>query len=142
MSNLPGARRFIVRRAIDNSCMSHTAPVVITFAAGSSLERESDRRSDLPIYRNGPPGTFVRLGNTRISLPTDQIVSADEISGRVSVAFGGMRFTGVEEGRLTFVRERELHPEEQLSPARSFRMTLAPEWVASIHQDGRDVWPP
>ncbi len=36
-------------------------PLVIQFAAGSSLEREQDRPSQLPIYRNGPPGTFVRL---------------------------------------------------------------------------------
>jgi len=35
-----------------------------------------------------------------------------------------MHFIGIEEGRLIFIRVRELHPEEQLSPARSHIMTL------------------
>jgi hypothetical protein len=105
------------------------------------LFRERDHPSDLRIVRNGPPGTFVLLGNVRISLPTDQIVAAHETGGAVTVAFGGMRFTGVESGRITFVRERDLLPEDQLSPARSRTMTLEPQWVATVHQDGRTVWP-
>jgi hypothetical protein len=114
--------------------------LVIRFAAGSSLESELDRASELPIYRNGPPGTFVRLGNLRISLPTDQIVDAHRRDDTVIVGFGGMRFDGVHEGRLTFARVRDLRPEEQLSPARSWVMTLEPHWVAAVHENGRQVY--
>jgi hypothetical protein len=115
--------------------------LLIEFAAGSSLDREQDRPSQLPIYRNGPPGTFVRLGNVRISLPTDQIVRADECNAGVIVEFGGMRFTGVDDDRITFDRVRDLWPERELSPARSWKMTLDRRWVASIHENGLQVWP-
>ena len=119
-----------------------TAPLVIEFASGSSLHHEQDRASDLPIFRNGPPGTFVRLaGGVRASLPTDQIVATDESGGAAAVGFGGMRFTGIEDGCLTFVRVRDLWPEERLSPARSWKMTLERHWVAAVHEDGRQVWP-
>ena len=115
--------------------------LVIEFTAGSSLEREQDRPSQLPIHRNGPPGTFVRLGALRISLPTDQIVRADERDGAVVVGFGGMHFTGVRDGRITFARVRDLWPEDQLSPARSRTMMLDPGWVTSVHENGCAVWP-
>lgn len=118
-----------------------TAPLVIEFVAGSALQREPNRPSNLRIIRNGPPGTFVILDHVRISLPTDQIVDALERNGTVTVSFGGMRFTGIEDGQLTFLRVRDLLPEDQLSPARSWTMTLDPQWVASLHQDGRRVWP-
>jgi hypothetical protein len=121
---------------------STTASLIIEFSRGSSLERERDRPSDLLIYRNGPPGTFVRIGLLRVSLPTDQIVSSDDASGAAVVGFGGMQFTGVEEGRLTFLRIRDVWPEDQLSPARSWKMMLDPTWVASVHESGRQVWPP
>ena len=117
------------------------APLTIAFAAGSSLVREHDRHSDLPILRNGPPGTFVRLGDVRISLPTDQIVMSDERADRVSIGFGGMRFVGMTGGRLTFQRVRDLRPEHELSPDRSWTMTLEAHWVASVREDGRHVWP-
>lgn len=115
--------------------------LVVEFAAGSSLDREKDRPSQLPIHRNGPPGTFVRLGSLRISLPTDQIVRADEHGGAVVVGFGGMRFTGVQDGRITCARVRDLWPEHLLSPARSWTMTLEPGWVTSVYEDGCRVWP-
>jgi len=119
-----------------------TAPLVVRFAPGSSLHREQDRASDLPIHRNGPPGTFVRVsGGVRVSLPTDQIVAIDERCGAAEVGFGGMRFTGVEDGRLTFVRVRDLWPEERLSPARSWKMILEPDWVAAVQESGLQVWP-
>lgn len=108
--------------------------VRITFAAGSRLQREQDRPSDLPIHRNGPPGTFVILPGLRISLPTDQIVDVDEHNGRVTVTFGGFEFDGMRDGRLVFTRVRELRPEHELSPARSFTMTLDPSWVTSIEE--------
>lgn len=117
------------------------AALVIEFAPGSVVRREQDRASDFPIYRNGPPGTFVLLGGVRISLPTDQIVAIDDSRGAVTIGFGGMRFTGLEDGRLTFLRVRDLRPEDQLSPDRSWKMTLEPQWVASVHENGRRVWP-
>jgi hypothetical protein len=104
----------------------------ITFAPGSRLHREHDRPSDLPIHRNGPPGTFVILSGLRISLPTDQIVDVDEHDDHVSVAFGGFQFDGLRDGRLVFTRVRELRPEHELSPDRSFTMTLDPAWVTSV----------
>ena len=46
------------------------ASTVVTFARGAQLLREADRPSHFPIHRNGPPGTFVIIGTTRISLPS------------------------------------------------------------------------
>ena len=118
-----------------------TVPLVIEFASRTRLHRERDRVSQLPIHRNGPPGTFVVFPDgLRVSLPTDQIVFADDRAGRVRVGFGGMRFTGVEAGRLTFQRERELFPDVLLSPDRSHRMLLETFMVASIHGHGELLW--
>ena len=119
-----------------------SAPLVIDFVPGSLLQVERDRRSQLPIVGNGPPGTFVLIPGLKISLPTDQIVFAEDGGGCARVGFGGMRFTGVEDGRLIFIRERELHPEAELSPTRSHRMTLTAEWLTAVRQDGCVVWPP
>jgi hypothetical protein len=117
-------------------------PLLIDFTAPTFLLREQDRPSPLPVVGNGPPGTFVLFPNgLRVSLPTDQIVFADDRSGHARVGFGGMRFIGSETGRLAFVRIRELLPEDQLSPARSHKMLLDPQWVATIAVDGRPVWP-
>jgi hypothetical protein len=117
-------------------------PLLIDFAAPTSLLREPNRVSTLPIIGNGPPGTFVLFPNgLRVSLPTDQIVFADDAGGHARVGFGGMRFVGLEEGRLVFVRIRELFPEDQLSPARSHTMRLDARWVTTIAVDGRSVWP-
>jgi hypothetical protein len=77
----------------------------------------------------------------RVSLPTDQIVFADDTDGAARVGFGGMSFTGSADGQLIFVRVRELQPEEQLSPARSHVMRLEARMVSSILEDGRPVWP-
>ena len=113
----------------------------IEFARGTSLFRETDRPSDLPIAGNGPPGTFVTFPHgLRVSLPTDQIVAADDSDGHARVTFGGMRFSGRSGGQLIFVRERELLPEDSLSPDRSHRMTLTPEWVSTVSEDGRTRW--
>ena len=118
------------------------APLLIEFAPQTSLYREPDRVSQLPIVRNGPPGTFVVFPDgMRVSLPTDQIVFADDTDGAARVGFGGMSFTGSEDGQLIFVRVRELQPEEQLSPARSHVMRLEARMVSSILEDGRPVWP-
>jgi hypothetical protein len=117
-------------------------PLLIEFAAHTSLYRERDLVSALPIIRNGPPGTFVVFpGGLRVSLPTDQIVFADDTDGRARLAFGGMSFAGTEEGRLVFRRVRDLQPEEQLSPARSHKMILEAHLVSSIRVDGQHVWP-
>ena len=116
-------------------------PLLIEFVAPSSIVRERDRISELPIVGNGPPGTFVHVPQgLRVSLPSDQIVCADDAGGRARIGFGGMAFVGVENGQLVFVRVRELLPEDRLSPARSHRMTLDPRWVESVSARGREVW--
>ena len=133
-SDLPSPRRASDRAA--------PLPLLIEFAAPSSLRREQDRASALRIIGNGPPGTFVLFPHgLRVSLPTDQIVSADDAAGCARVGFGGMRFAGAETGALVFHRVRELMPEEQLSPARSHVMRLDPAWVAAVLVDGQAVWP-
>ena len=117
-------------------------PLLIDFAAPTSLLRERNLISALPIVGNGPPGTFVLFPNgLRVSLPTDQIVFADDTAGHARVGFGGMRFDGLDDGRLVFVRVRELFPEDQLSPDRSRTMRLDVRWVTSISVDGRPAWP-
>ena len=122
--------------------MANDIPLVIDFARPSSLLREQDRASVLRIVGNGPPGTFILFPNRlRVSLPTDQIVLAEETDGHVRVGFGGMRFVAEEAGKLVFVRFRELFPDDQLSPARSHTMVLEPEWVASVSVNGAEVWP-
>jgi hypothetical protein len=118
------------------------AKLLIDFAEPTSLLREQHRISTLPIVGNGPPGTFVLFPNgLRVSLPTDQIVFADDAGGHARVEFGGMQFVGLEGGRLVFLRVRELLPEDQLSPARSHKMMLDPQWVARISVDNRTIWP-
>jgi hypothetical protein len=117
--------------------------LLIDFVGPTSLRRERNRVSPLPIIQNGPPGTFVLFRDgLAVSLPTDQIVYADDSGGHARVGFGGMQFVGLEEGRLVFVRVRELLPDDQLSPARSHTMRLEPQWVATILESGRRLWPP
>jgi len=117
-------------------------PLLIDFATPSSIVREQNRISTLRIIGNGPPGTFVLFPNGfRVSLPTDQIVFADDSGGHARVGFGGMRFVGSDDGQLVFVRVRELLPEDQLSPARSHTMRLAPQWVDTVLANGHRVWP-
>ena len=117
-------------------------PLFIEFTQPTSLLLEQNRISALPIIGNGPPGTFVLFpSGLRVSLPTDQVVFADDSRGYVRVGFGGMRFVGSEDGRLVFVRIRDLYPEDQLSPARSHTMLLDPLWVTTISVDGSRVWP-
>ena len=79
--------------------------------------------------------------NLKVSLPTDQIVFADDSGGHARVGFGGMQFVGSEVGHLVFVRIRELFPEDQLSPDRSHTMRLDLQWVVAVSVDGRPVWP-
>ena len=122
--------------------MDRVPPLVIEFPPRTTLHRERDRVSQLPIVGNGPPGTFVAFPDgLRVSLPTDQIVLAEETAAGVRVGFGGMRFAGLEDGRLIFHRVRELYPEEQLSPARSHTMILEPRWISAIREDDVTVWP-
>ena len=126
---------------IDTAATANGIPLLVEFAPGTAVHREPDLISDLPIVGNGPPGTFVLFPDgLRVSLPTDQIVVAEDTSGRARVGFGGMEFTGVRDGRLTFARIRELRPEDQLSPARSHLMTLEPPWVSAILVGGQVVW--
>ena len=127
--------REFVERSVDD------VPLLIEFVAPSSIVRERERVSELPIVGNGPPGTFVHFPHgLSVSLPTDQIVYADDAAGRARIGFGGMEFVGLEDGHLVFVRVRELLPEDRLSPARIHRMTLDPRWVESVSARGREVW--
>jgi hypothetical protein len=121
---------------------SQHIPLLIEFAASTSLLREQNRVSMLPIIGNGWPGTFVLFpSGLRVSLPTDQIVFAEDADGCARVGFGGMQFVGWQAGRLMFARVREVAPEDQLSPARSHTMLLDAAWVAAISVDGQPVWP-
>jgi hypothetical protein len=116
-------------------------PLLVDFAAPSSVFREEEQISALPIIGNGPPGTFVLFpAGLRVSLPTDQIIFADDTGGRARVGFGGMQFVGPDEGHLVFVRIREVLPPNQLSPDRSHTMRLDAQWVASVSVDGQLVW--
>ena len=122
--------------------MVDRTPLLIDFASPSSIFREPNRLSAFRIIGNGPPGTFVLFPTgLKVSLPTDQIVFAQDSDGRARVGFGGMRFVGSEEGHLVFVRIRELLPDDQLSPARSHTMRLDSQWVAAVWESGRPVWP-
>ena len=115
--------------------------MIIAFATPSSIFREPNRVSALPIVRNGPPGTFVVFPDgLRVSLPTDQIVYADDTAGHARVGFGGMQFVGIEEGHLVFVRVREMAPEDQLSPDRSHTMRLESQRVAAVLVNGQPIW--
>jgi hypothetical protein len=119
-----------------------SCPLLIEFQPGTFLHREQDLVSALPIVRNGPPGTFVVFpGRLRVSLPTDQVIFVDDRGGHAEVGFGGMQFAGIDAGRLVFHRVRELHAEEDLSPARSHTMFLEPHLVSAIRVDGQLVWP-
>jgi hypothetical protein len=117
-------------------------PLLIEFVAETRLERDPDLAPKLPIVQNGPPGTRVVFADgSKVPLPTDQIVFAEDATGRARVGFGGMSFEGLEDGLLVAYRVRELQPEALLSPQRGRRMTLKPEMVAAIYVDGRQVWP-
>src|SRR4051794_25811209 len=108
-------------------------PVIVEFVPGTTLLREQDRRSPLPVVGNGPPGTFVCFPEgLRVSLPTDQIVDANDAAGSVRATFYGMQFSGVNRGQLRFDRVRELRAETELSPARSHMMLLDVAWVARV----------
>lgn len=120
---------------------SDPIPLLIEFAVGTRVFREPDLAQGLPILHNGPPGTFVTFADgLRVSLPTDQIVYFDDSGAGARVGFGGMSFAGAEGERLIFHRVREMHPEEQLSPARSRTMVLSRRWITSISIEGLEVW--
>jgi hypothetical protein len=117
------------------------SPLLVEFVPRTRVYREPDATPKLPIVHNGPPGTFVIFGSgARVSLPTDQIVFADDSSGAACIGFGGMHFEGMCDGQLVFRRVREIWPDELLSPQRGRRMTLEPQMVASIYVGGREVW--
>src|SRR5258705_6963444 len=113
-------------------------PLLIDFATPSSIFQERNRISTFRIIGNGPPGTFVHFANgLRISLPTDQIVFADDTGGPARVGVGGKQFVGSQEGQLVFVRIPEGLPEDQLSPDRSHTMRLDSHLLAPNPVDRR-----
>ncbi|RYZ09081.1 MAG: hypothetical protein EOO73_04765 [Myxococcales bacterium] len=116
--------------------------MLIEFVAETRLERDPDLVPKLPIVQNGPPGTRVVFADgSKVPLPTDQIVFADDTKGSARVGFGGMSFEGIEDGLVVCYRVHELKPEAMLSPGRGRRMTLKPEMVDAIYVDDRKVWP-
>ena len=123
--------------------MSEPTPVfcVVEFAPGSRVHKERSFWPGLPVVQNGPPGTFVTFADgSRVPLPTDQIVLAEDAGGAARVGFGGMRFDGIEQGLLTFRRVRDLAAEHELSPERGRRMTLAPKMIAAVFMEGQLAW--
>lgn len=117
-------------------------PLLIEFVVNTKIYREPQVVPKLPIVQNGPPGTFIVFADgRRVSIPTDQIVFADDTGATARVGFGGMRFDGIEDGYLVFLRVRDLQPPETLPPERGRRMTLKPEMVSAIYVDGGEVWP-
>jgi hypothetical protein len=122
--------------------MGAEASAVVEFIGPSSVMRERERSTALPIVGNGPPGTFVTFPvGFKVSLPTDQIVSADDTAGHAVVVFGGMQYQGERDGDLVFHRVREIQPTDRLSPERSFTMRLKREWVARVMANDAVVWP-
>ncbi len=118
-----------------------TALLVVEFVSPSTLVSERDRPSALPIVGNGPPGTFVLMAHgLRVSLPTDQIVAAEDSGGFARVAFGGMRFTSLDDTHLTAQRVREVLPDSRLSPARSHVMRLETAWIRRVLEHGQLAW--
>ncbi len=116
--------------------------IVVEFAPGTRVVREPPHTAQLPIVGNGPPGTFVRFpGGAVVPLPTDLIVRFADDGGSAVVAFGGMRFDGIEDGELVFRRVHDLWPAERLSPERGRRMTLGPSMVAAVFVADRLAWP-
>lgn len=117
-------------------------PLLIEFAPGSRVMRESLYEPKLPIVQNGPSGTFVLFTDgTLVPLPTDQIVFASDSEGAAHIAFGGMQPEGMERDQLVFYRIRDLLPSHELSPQRGTRMTLEPWMVSTIRVEGRIIWP-
>ena len=126
----------------EGASLGDAVPLVIQFVPGTSLLREAELPQDLPIVQNGPPGTFVVFPQgLHVSLPTDQIVLTESSDTGVRVGFGGMSFTGLKNGCLTFHRVRDLQPEDKLSPDRSRLMLLDPAWITAVVISGTQVWP-
>jgi hypothetical protein len=97
-------------------------PLLIDFVVPSSIFREPDRASTFRIIGNGPPGTFVLFSTgLKLSLPTDQIVFADDTGGHARVGFGGMQFVGADAEHLVFVRIREVLPADSSRPPAATR---------------------
>jgi hypothetical protein len=74
-------------------------PLLIEFVVNTQIYREPQVVPKLPIVQNGPPGTFIVFADgRRVSIPTDQIVFADDTGATARVGFGGMCFDGIEDG--------------------------------------------
>lgn len=120
-----------------------SAPVLVEFLPGSRVRREQTLTSRLPVVGNGLPATFVLFTKEgwKVSLPTDQIVLAEDLPGFARVGFGGMRFDGLVNGMLQFTRVREVRRIVELSPERGQVMRLDPRFVVRVEVDGAHAWP-
>jgi hypothetical protein len=113
-------------------------PVLVEFVPGTSLYRERERVSQFPILRNGPAGTFVVFPDgLRVSLPTDQLVYADDTGGCARVGFGGMDFCGCDDGRLAFIEKRRRHNRVGFSVSASCIRCLASNKIGNRTGDRR-----
>jgi hypothetical protein len=122
--------------------MSKDPSATLEFIAGSRIQCAQPVASALPIVRNGPPATYVVFPDgSGIGLPTDQILTHEQVNGAARVSFGGMRFDGVEDGLLAFRRVREVLPEHQLMPERGRLLKLDPKLVTRVLVGGREQWP-
>ena len=113
--------------------------------AAELFGREGNATPATPVELDSEADRMGALLAARVTLVAidghGQIVFANDAGGHARVGFGGMQFVGLEEGRLVFVRIRELFREDQLSPARSHTMRLDPQWVATISVDDGLIWP-
>ena len=114
-------------------------PLLIDFVTPSSIFQEENRVSTLRIIGNGPAGTFVVFPHgLRVSLPTDQIVCADDSGGHARVGFGGMRFVGSEEGHPRVRQDsradcpRISSPPPEATPCASIRNGSLQYWQTGV----------
>lgn len=121
--------------------LSDDLPLVVEFIPGTTVFREAGTERGLPVLKNGLPGTSIVFSDGKtVPLPSDQIVEAIDHEGAALVAFGGMKFSEFKDGRLHFLRFKEILPEQQLSPERGFHMILFPEHVRCVSAYGSVVW--
>lgn len=115
----------------------------IEFSPGSRIQRDTPVPTSLPILRPAPPATWIVFADGRgLGVPTDQILDSGDAAGAAHVAFGGMRFDGLEDGALVFRRVDEVWPEHALAPERGRVLRVRPEDIARVVVGGRQVWPP
>jgi len=92
-------------------------PLLIEFVSGTRVYREPEvcRSCDRP--ERSPGTSIVFADGTKVPLPTDQIVFAEDGGGVARVGFGGMSAGGMENGQLVFYRFVTSSPRSYCPPA-------------------------